>query len=339
MKHFIQRRSGIVLALFFLLTQSTGFAIGIGQATSTPSHFATVWAGENGQDHMNILIISAFLDLQTLNANDEIAVFSGSKCVGATRLTTSIDPANYKTFVSLVASRDDGGNNGFTDNDNIVFKTWNNTTQKETVFSSAVYRSDKATWLTSGKYVAGATSVVELNYTSGIDQPVSFIKGNNLFSTYLVPFNTDISAIFKSLSDAGLLSRVVDESGKSYSYSTTTKSWTNGIGPINQTEGYVVSVLNNCQMDVTGKMIILPLTIPLASGWNIISYPKTTTTNAMLVVQPLIDMGKLVKVQDEKGNSIEITKKTKVWINSIGNFVPGKAYKVYVNAATSLTIQ
>lgn len=339
MKHFIQKRSGVVLAIILLLTGSAQFASGIGQATSTPSHFRTVWAGENGQDHMNFLIISAFLDKQTLGANDEIAVFSGSKCVGATKLTTSIDPTKYNSFVSLVASRDDGGNNGFTDNDVVVFKVWNSTTQKEVEINSDVYRSDKATWLTTGKFVAGATSVVEINYTSGIDQTISLIRGTNMFSTYLVPFNTDVSVIFKSLVDSGLLSSVKDEAGNSYSYSKTNMTWSNNIGSINRTEGYLVNVYNSCQLTVTGNVIELPLNIPLKSGWNIISYPKTVIVDAMQVVQPLIDQGKLVKVQDERGNSIEIKRKSKVWINTIGNFVPGEAYKVDVSADAVITIQ
>jgi hypothetical protein len=322
-----------------LLTGTANFARGIGQETANPSHFKTVWAGENGQDHMNFLIVSAFIDQQPIGANDEIAVFSGTKCVGATRLTTSVNPGQLNTFVSLVASRDDGGNNGFTDDDVVIFKVWRDVAKKEIVITSVVYRNDKATWLTSGKFVAGATSVTELNYTTGIDQTISFIKGNNLFSTYLVPFNTNIDAVFKSLVDSGTLSAVTDESGKQFAYSSKTKSWNNDIGPITKTEGYQVSVLDNCQLIVTGIPVDLPLNIPLRSGWNIISYPKTQPNDGMQVVQPLIDQGKLIKVQDEQGNSIEITRKTKVWINTIGNFIPGKAYKINVGADAVLTIQ
>jgi hypothetical protein len=59
----------------------------------------------------------------------------------------------------------------------------------------------------------------------------------------------------------------------------------------------------------------------------------------MLVIQPLINQNKLVKVQDEAGNSIENLKSYGGWINNIGNFVPGKAYKVYVSTNATLTIQ
>ncbi|MDO8930541.1 MAG: T9SS type A sorting domain-containing protein [Bacteroidota bacterium] len=59
----------------------------------------------------------------------------------------------------------------------------------------------------------------------------------------------------------------------------------------------------------------------------------------MSIIQPLIDQNKLVKVQDEAGNSIEDWGIFGGWKNNIGNFVPGKAYKVKINANATLTIQ
>jgi len=95
----------------------------------------------------------------------------------------------------------------------------------------------------------------------------------------------------------------------------------------------------NCILQVTGVPITLPLAIPLKAGWNIISYPRTDMVNAMSVVQSLIDQNKLVKVQDEKGNSIENLKSYGGWKNNIGYFIPGKAYKVNVSSDAILTIQ
>jgi hypothetical protein len=86
-------------------------------------------------------------------------------------------------------------------------------------------------------------------------------------------------------------------------------------------------------------MIVLPLAIPLKKGWNFISYPRIDMVNAMTVIQSLIDQNKLVKVQDELGNSIENLKKYGGWTNNIGNFIPGKGYKVNVNNDVILTIQ
>jgi len=59
--------------------------------------------------------------------------------------------------------------------------------------------------------------------------------------------------------------------------------------------------------------------------------------DAMSIVQPIINLNKLLKVQDEKGNTIEKIKGA--WKNSIGNFAPGKAYKISVSGDVTLTIQ
>jgi len=51
----------------------------------------------------------------------------------------------------------------------------------------------------------------------------------------------------------------------------------------------------------------------------------------MEVLAPLIDVGILEKVQDEKGNSIENWGISIGWINGIGNFTSGEGYLVQVN--------
>ncbi|KAF0234058.1 MAG: hypothetical protein FD181_3726 [Prolixibacteraceae bacterium] len=83
---------------------------------------------------------------------------------------------------------------------------------------------------------------------------------------------------------------------------------------------------------------MLPLDINLPLGWSIISYPKSDEVDAATVVQPLVTNGKLIKVQDEAGNSYENWGMFGGWVNNIGNFKPGEGYKVKVNANTQLTI-
>ena len=100
-----------------------------------------------------------------------------------------------------------------------------------------------------------------------------------------------------------------------------------------------MQVANNCTLEVTGRSIAMPFDIALKTGWNIISFPRTDMINAMSIVQPLIDQNKLVKVQDEAGNSIENWGLFGGWKNGIGNFVPGKAYKIKMNADGILTFQ
>lgn len=336
MERFYQsnrKKSFNAFLLFFLALSFIG-----SNKLSAVNHFITVWQGQNGQNHMNFMVVSAVLEKVPLSVDDELAVFSGSKCVGAAKLTKVINPADNSTFLTFSASQDDGSGNGFTENDTIIFKIWDNKNLKEIVAKSVVYRKDISTWLSSGRFTASATSVVEITHNTALTQTIQFVKGNNLFSTYLIPNDTDVSVVMKSLCDNKLLIKMQDEIGNTLSYSSTA-GWVNKIGSIQKTEGYLLSLSANCTFQVIGQQISLPLDIPLKAGWNFISFPSMTAVNAMTAVQSLIDQNKLVKVQDELGNSIENLKRYGGWKNSIGNFKPGKAYKINVSSACVLTIK
>jgi len=336
MKRFYQPNRRNFFIVFLLLFM--GISISGTIRLSAANHFTTVWQGQNGQNHMNFMVVSAILEKLPLSTDDELAVFSGTKCVGAAKLTKAINSADKSTFLSFSASQDDGSGNGFTENDTIIFKIWDNKNLKEIVVKSVVYRKDISTWNTSGRFSASATSVVEITHNTELSQTIQFVKGNNLSSTYLIPTNPDLSIVFKSLCDSKLLLKIQDEVGNTLA-TTRTGGWVNKIGSIQKTEGYLVSVSSNCSIQVNGQMIQLPLTIPLNAGWNFISFPSLTEQNAMTVVQSLIDQNKLIKVQDELGNSIENLKKYGGWKNSIGNFKPGKAYKVDVSSSCVITIR
>lgn len=322
-----------VSALFAL------FAIFGFHSTFAQNHFTTVWQGENGQNHMNFIVVSALAEGLPMGVNDEIAVFSGTSCVGASKLTQTLTAGTSSSYVFLKASADDGTGNGFIANDTIIFKLWDAETQKEMLAKAVTYRSDVSSWLTTGHYSPGATSVVEIVSFTEYSQTIQLVKGTNLLSTYIIPVSLDLKTVMQPLIDKGVLVSVTNELNKTLSYSTTTKTWVNNIGNLGQTEGYSVNVSADCSLTISGKMVALPLSIPLIKGWGIISYPKTEIVNAMSVVQPLIDQKKLLKVQDEKGNTIEKLKGSAGWKNNIGNFVPGKAYKISLSSAATLIIQ
>ena len=309
------------------------------QGDIIPSHFKTVWEGLNGLNHMNINVVSATLEDVPLSVDDEIAVFSGSKCVGTTKLTKTIVSSDNTTFLSILASQDDGSGNGFIENDTIVFKIWDSKTQSELQVNGVVYRSDVSTWKTNGKYSPAATAVVEIASYNVITQSIELLKGYNMISTYVSVQNPNVSAVTKSLQDQGSLIKMQDETGNSLENWGDFGGWINQLGSMEETEGYKIQVANNCTLQVTGRSIAMPFDISLKTGWNIISYPRTDVVNAMNVFQTLIDQNKLVKVQDEVGNSIENWGLFGGWKNGIGNLIPGKAYKVKISADAILTFQ
>jgi len=326
------KKSMILAFALILISSYSGFAL---------AHFNTVWQGENGQNHMNFLVVSAILEDLPLSVDDELAVFSGSNCVGVTKLTKSINPLDNTSFLAISASQDDGTApvNGYIANDDVVFKIWDSKNQKEMVAKAVTYRNNVSTWSTNGKFTAGATSVVELVFYVELTQTINLIKGYNIISTYVTPKNPNVSVVTQSLIDQGNLVKMQDEAGNSYENWGTFGGWINKIGSMGKTEGYKIKAVNNCSLQVTGRPIVLPLDILLKAGWNIISFPHTDMVNAMSVVQSLIDQNKLIKVQDEAGNSIENWGVFGGWKNGIGNFLPGKAYKINMNADATLTIQ
>ena len=78
--------------------------------------------------------------------------------------------------------------------------------------------------------------------------------------------------------------------------------------------------------------------IPLYSGWNIMSfYVEPLDTNIRDIVQPLIDEGSLVKVQDEQGNALENI--LGEWVNTIQVHLTTEGYYINVSNNTELEVE
>jgi hypothetical protein len=137
---------------------------------------------------------------------------------------------------------------------------------------------------------------------------------------------------------ASQLRKVMDEAGKIIEDWGTFGGWQNTIGNLAATEGYKINVTAPCTLSVEGTAVVLPLDIPLNAGWSIIGYPAQAAQNAKDAVQALIDAGKLIKVMNEAGASIEDWGTFGGWVNNIGNFTPGKGYKINVASACTLSI-
>lgn len=340
MKRFYKtNRRSLLITMLLLLFAFAGNTSNDQLAETTATHYTTVWQGENGLNHMNFMVISAVLEDLPMSVNDEIAVFSGTKCVGAKKIAQVINPLEYTTFLNIPVSQDDGAGNGFTENDTVIFKIWDNANQRELVAKAVTYRNDESLWQTNGKFTAGATSVVEIVSFVEVTQTISLIKGYNMVSAYVAAQNPDMIAVTKTLRTDGNLLKIQDEVGNSLENWGSFGGWVNKIGSMGKTEGYKIKVANNSTLQITGRPLVLPLGIPLIAGWNIISFPLSYEVNAMSVIQSLIDQNLLLKVQDEAGYSIENWGIFGGWKNGIGNFKPGKAYKVKTNANATLNIQ
>jgi hypothetical protein len=184
----------------------------------------------------------------------------------------------------------------------------------------------------------GPESLLAIKVIPVISQDIPVITGWNIISANVVPSNLNMKNIFQPLIDTGKLKKVVDEAGKTVEDFGILGGWNNSIGNLNQAKGYKVNVTEPVTLSLEGAAVSLPLDISLTTGWNIISYPCATTQDAKAAVQPLIEAGTLRKIMDESGHSIEDFGVLGGWRNNIGNFAPGKGYKVYVTAPCTLTV-
>ena len=301
---------------------------------NTAKHFIPVWTG-NGVDHMNINIYSAKLDGVELEAGDEIGIFDGSICVGVGTLTGII---TQTSTLDIAVSRNDGSGNGYTPGNVIIYKLFDTSKNLEINNVGAAYSTENPSWSTDGKFTIGATAFAELSGLTKVNHDITLNTGWNIISANVVPANLNLKDLFQTLIDAGKLKKVMDEAGKTIENFGSFGGWKNNIGNLNSAKGYKVNVTEASTLSFEGTPVSLPFELALATGWNIISYPSATAQDAKALVQSLIDAGKLKKVMDEAGKTIENFGAFGGWKNNIGNFLPGKGYKVNVLEDCILTI-
>jgi hypothetical protein len=174
--------------------------------------------------------------------------------------------------------------------------------------------------------------------TNETTHQIRFIKGWSLFSVKNTPADSDLKAVFQPLISDGSLVKIQDETGNALEDLGFFGGWQNNIGNIRLTEGYKIKVTRDCRLILSGAPATYPFKIPLKAGWNIIGYPRLEEADALSVVRQLIDRGKLIKVQDETGNSIEDLGVFGSWQNNIGNFKHGEGYKIKVNASDTIIL-
>ncbi len=181
-------------------------------------------------------------------------------------------------------------------------------------------------------------TIEELPDMSIICQKLQFKTGWNIYSVPNLPVSAKTGSIFHPLVNNNSHVKIQDEAGNSFENWGIFGGWQDNIGDMAPTEGYKIKVSKTDSVEVCGKPVVYPFPIALKPGWNLMGYPQTKSFNAKEVIQQLINRGSLVKVQDEAGNSIEDWGIFGGWTSNIGDFIPGKGYKIKVKAADTLWI-
>ncbi|HPM01664.1 MAG TPA: T9SS type A sorting domain-containing protein [Candidatus Cloacimonadota bacterium] len=287
-------------------------------------HFVPVWNG-NRYENMNIIVNSAWIDNISIEEGDEIGIFDGQYCVGALKKTS----ANLNTYSIYAAMNHPQTTaiDGFTPGHEITFKLWKHVTNREFVCdqNEVVYISGDSVFTANGQ------CHVNLNIDSSYNQLINLKNGWNLVSFNNQSNNMTIPDIFSDLIQENHLMCVMDENDQSYEYQSNVSQWVNQIGAYSMEEAYYVKVNDDCQLNHQGYSVTLPHIHFLSSGWNLMYYPYPYSQFAMPLLGNVIYYNRLVKVMNEKGQTIENLPEIG-WVNTIQNFYPGEGYAIKLNS-------
>jgi hypothetical protein len=174
--------------------------------------------------------------------------------------------------------------------------------------------------------------------TEKICTTIAVKQGWNIFSANSIPVTDNMEQLFQPFITRNSLAKIQDQTGSSLENWGIFGGWKNNIKKIVPSEGYKIKVNSEDIIEICGKPVSYPYPIPLNAGWNIMGFPQTFPVDGMEVIQQLIDSGKLIKVQDETGKSIEDWGIFGGWKNGIGDFEPGKGYSIKVKDEVTLWI-
>lgn len=163
--------------------------------------------------------------------------------------------------------------------------------------------------------IGGASSTIST-------QSINLSTGWSIFSTYIQPESMYLSNVLSGITESIVI--VKDYTGLAY-----LPDWDyNGIGNLNNNQGYQIKVSENCSFDVTGTYIDpANNSVALESGWNIMSYLRLEPAPTNLVFSSLNNTDAIVIVKDSNGAAY-----LPDWdFNGIGNLEPGKGYLVKTN--------
>ena len=170
-----------------------------------------------------------------------------------------------------------------------------------------------------------------------INQPVDLSSGWNITSFYVHPAQTDLDSIFSPIINSGTLIKAINESGN-FIQNMSGIGWINTIGNMENTEGYYIKMNTGDTLVLNGAKVNFPYDIPLQTGWNIMGYPLQDSSDAIRVLQSLIDSNLVIKVIDESGGFIQELPGMG-WMNTIGYFKPGEGYYIKLNNDCNLPIE
>jgi hypothetical protein len=182
-------------------------------------------------------------------------------------------------------------------------------------------------------YSGGSSTFISdgLTFLEGLEhyycQQITFPGGWFIYSSYIEAANMDAEIVLNPI--VSNLISVKDNDGNAY-----LPEWSfNGIGELDFRNGYQIKTNTPDTLEICGlKMYPEENPIYIQSGWNIISYLREESADAVVVLEDITASGNLELLKDYNGNPF-----LPEWnFNGIGDLNPGQGYKLKVTNSDTL---
>ncbi len=209
---------------------------------------------------------------------------------------------------------------GFAIDEIYTFKVWDAVLGQEWN-ATATYQEG-----TDNYQISGFSVLTSLNVYIPTEQNISLNSGWNIISSYIIPENDTIPNVFSNI--VSNLKIVKNGAGDIYDPAFGI----NNIGNWNFSNGYLVNMLNDNELIITGQKLIPEVSpINLNNGWNLSAYLRDNEMSPTAALTSI--SSSLVLAKDNVGGIYSPA----YGVNTLGNMQAGQGYYFYMNAAAELT--
>jgi hypothetical protein len=276
-----------------------------------PNHFT--FTANTGESY-SLVVDSALFQGVDLEDCDEIGVFDGSLCVGASVYFGSSLP------LALVAWADDpqtGAKDGYTCSNSMIFKIWKNSNNTE--YSGTAHYA-----VGDGKFCTGAFSKLWLEAGGQSCDSLKFVAGWNFKSLNVTPSPLTVVDIMAPI--APNLNLVKQADGKFYipGVINTIVNW-------DVLQGYKINMKVADTLEVCGTPIptSTPLPLGIPPNWHWIAYLPTVPISAPTALASITTCLSICKNNAGQFFIPGV-------INTIGNMQPAEGYACHLSCTDTI---
>ncbi len=213
---------------------------------------------------------------------------------------------------------------GFDNGEAFIVKVWQTATATEYTATVAYAPTDVLITHTGTYANDGVSKIDEIDVTLDISLDIVLDLGWNTISTYVIPPSLSMEDIFSPVEDEVII--VKDGAGNSYIPAFDI----NDIGDWDMLQGYQVKMSDTKVLTLTGEQMDPQTAIPLAAGWQIIAYLRSTPAP---IAGELSGLGNdLLIAKNGAGDTYIPT----LNIDDVGNMVPGRGYHLRMTGTDTL---